>query len=332
MVIGSLLGAVGSTRLGPRWTVGVGLVVLGAATAAFGFAGSIELLDAARGIQGLGAGIVWSGILTWLIATAPDDRRGQVLGTAMGAAIFGTLFGPVLGTIGVAVGPQLAFSAIAVVAALIVVVVVRTPAPDRDPDLRTDWGRARGDRLLIGLVALSLLPGLTMGAINALVPLRLDAAGVSEAGVGAVFLVGALIAAAASPFVGRQSDRRGRVPLVTAGLAFAAPVVAALGIADSAWAIAALMIVAFGGVVTVFSVPLMALLSEVAQHAGLTAGPAAALINLTFAIGETIGAPTGAGLAEATSDAVPFVVLGALAAIATFLVAGPVRERVPRAA
>jgi MFS family permease len=326
MVIGSLLGAVGSSRFGPKRTVVIGLIVLGVASVAFGFSGSVELLDGTRALQGLGAGIVWSGMLAWLIAAAPEGRRGQVLGSAMGAAIFGTLFGPVLGTLGVAVGPQVAFSFTALMTGAVGVAVVRAPAPTRDPDLRSDWRRARRNGQLIGLTLLSLLPGITAGVINAVIPLRLDAGGVSEVAIGAVFLVGALVAALASPVAGRQSDRVGRVPLVVVGLGLGAPVLIALGLVNAPWVVAALVVVAFGCVVTLFSVPLMALLSQVAEAAGLTAGPAAALLNLTFAMGETIGAPSGAGLADATGDGMPFVVLGVVAGTAALLVAARVRE------
>jgi MFS family permease len=326
MVLGSLLGALGSSRLGPKRTAVLGLVVLAAASVAFGFSGSIVLLDGTRALQGLGAGVVWSGLLAWLIAAAPDDRRGQVLGSAMGAAIFGTLFGPVLGTLGVAVGPEVAFSFTALLTLVVGLAVVRLPAPARDPGVRTDWRRAGRDRLLIGMTLLSLLPGITAGVINAVVPLRLDAGGVSEAVIGAVFLVGALVAAVASPFAGRQSDRVGRVPLVVIGLGIGAPVLLALGLTDGVWAIAVLVVALFGGVVTLFSVPLMALLSEVAEAAGLAAGPAAALLNLSFALGETIGAPSGAGLADVSGDGTPFLVLAAVAAGCALLVATRVRE------
>jgi predicted MFS family arabinose efflux permease len=125
---------------------------------------------------------------------------------------------------------------------------------------------------------------------------------------------------------GRQSDRIGRVPLIVTGLGIGAPILLALGLVDAAWAIAVLVVVLFGAVVTLFSVPLMALLSEVAEGAGLTAGPAAALLNLTFAMGETIGAPAGAGLADASSDGTPFIVLGVIAGAAALLVATRVRE------
>jgi MFS family permease len=331
MLIGSLAGAYAAGRLGPRSTVVGGFGLLGAASVAFGFAGEVALLDASRAAQGFGAGLIWSGILAWLIASVPDDRRGGAIGAALGAAIFGTLFGPVLGTVAVAVGPAPAFGAIAACSAAIVVWVLRTPAPARQPDLASDWGRALRSRLLIALGVLSLLPGIIIGSLNTLVPLRLDGAGVSETLIGATFLLGALVAAATAPVVGRRSDRDGRVPLVVSGLVIGGPALVLLGLVGGPWPMGLLTIATFGIGVTLFSVPLMALLSEVSESAGLTAGPAAALLNLTFAGGETLGAPISAVGADVTSDGTPFVVLGVVALTAALLVARRVRDPRPPA-
>ncbi len=326
MVLGSIAGAGAAGRLGPRRTVVAGFVLLGAASVVFGLAGDAALLDAARAAQGFGAGLIWAGMLAWLIASAPDDRRGQVIGTAMGAAIFGTLFGPVLGTVAVAVGPALAFSAVAFCCAATIVWILRVPPPQRQPDLATDWGRALRSRLLLGLTALSLLPGIVIGGLNALVPLRLDASGWGEPAIGATFLLGALVAAGMAPVAGRRSDRDGRIPFVVAGLALTGPALLVLGLVSGPWLVALLTVGTFGVAVTLFSVPLMALLSEVAERAGLTAGPAAALLNLTFAGGETLGAPASAFGADRSADGVPFVVLGAVALVAAAVVARRVRE------
>ena len=48
----------------------------------------------ARFIQGIAGALIWSGALTWLITTAPPERRGSVIGTALGTAVAGALFGP----------------------------------------------------------------------------------------------------------------------------------------------------------------------------------------------------------------------------------------------
>src|SRR5215510_3174031 len=50
--------------------------LLGVSSLAFGFAEQIVLLDIARFCQGVAGALVWSGALTWLITTAPEENRG----------------------------------------------------------------------------------------------------------------------------------------------------------------------------------------------------------------------------------------------------------------
>jgi len=321
MVVGSLAGAAAASRRGPRQVVVAGFLLLALASVTFGLSRSAATLDASRAAQGFGAGLIWSGVLAWLLATAPDERRGRVIGNVLGAAIFGTMFGPVLGTGAAAVGPEIAFGLVAACAVGIAAWAARTPAPPRAPSLGTDWRAAARHGRLAWLTLLSLLPGIVIGATNALVPLRLDGDGWSDPAVGATFFVVSIVAAITSPVVGRFSDRLGRIPFVMLGLALAAPGLVLLGVVDAAWPTAVLTAASFGLAVTIFAVPLMAELSTVAETAGLTVGPAAALLNLTFAGGETIGAPVGALGADLTSDGVPFVVLGLIAAVALVAVA-----------
>ena len=62
-----------------------------------------------------------------------------------------------------------------------------------------------------------------------------------------------------------------------------------------------------------FYTPGMALLTHTAEHRGLDYGYAFALINLAWAPGQTIGSAAGGALAEATSDAVPYLLLSLVA-------------------
>ena len=75
----------------------IGLLVFAVSIVGFGFGTSIVTLDALRFLQGAGCGFIWGGGLTWVIAVAPRERRGEMLGSVIGAAIFGTLLGPILG-------------------------------------------------------------------------------------------------------------------------------------------------------------------------------------------------------------------------------------------
>ena len=82
---------------------------------AFAFADDIVVLDVARFVQGIGGAASWAGALGWLIGTAPRERRGQYIGTALAAAVAGALFGPVIGAAAGALGQEPVFGAVAVV-------------------------------------------------------------------------------------------------------------------------------------------------------------------------------------------------------------------------
>ena len=56
--------------------------------------------------------MIWSGALTWLITTAPAERRGSVIGTALGTAVAGALLGPALGALAAEVGTEPVFGAV----------------------------------------------------------------------------------------------------------------------------------------------------------------------------------------------------------------------------
>ena len=64
-----------------------------------------------------------------------------------------------------------------------------------------------------------------------------------------------------------------------------------------------------------FYTPGMALLTEAAEARGLDYGYAFALLNLAWAPGQSVGSAFGGALAEATSDAVPYLILSGLALV-----------------
>src|SRR4051794_33841025 len=96
-LVASLPAGFMAARLGPRRTLIAGLLLLGAASLAFGFGSHIALLDGARFVQGVGGALAWAGVMTWLIVPAPDSRRGAVFGDVLAIAIAGALLGPDLG-------------------------------------------------------------------------------------------------------------------------------------------------------------------------------------------------------------------------------------------
>src|SRR4026208_2270782 len=93
-----------AARFGPQRAALVGVSVTAVASFVFAFADDAWALGAARLLQGIGSALSWSGALAWLVAAAPRDRRGALIGTTMGAAVFGALIGPVVGAIATAAG------------------------------------------------------------------------------------------------------------------------------------------------------------------------------------------------------------------------------------
>ena len=67
-----------------------------------------------------------------------------------------------------------------------------------------------------------------------------------------------------------------------------------------------------GGPLTAFTIPAIAVVTDSAERVGVAIAMVTTMLNLAWALGETIGAPAAAGLSQATSDAVPLLVLAVL--------------------
>src|SRR5690349_130620 len=222
-LIGSIPAGWLAARIGVRKAILTGLSMMIVASVAFGFAQSIEVLDIARFVQGVGGAASWAAGLAWLMARAAGTRRAELIGTALSAAIAGGLLGPVLGTAASQTSPQLVFSLVAALGVGLAIWTLTEAAPR--PTGGHGFGAFRPalrDQSVLTGMWLTLLGALLFGTLAVLAPLRLDHLGASEVVVGAAFLLAAAIAASTSPIVGRITDRRGWRGLVMFGLAASA--------------------------------------------------------------------------------------------------------------
>ena len=313
-LLGALPGGLLAARIGVKRTVMAGLAGMGVSSLVFAFAGHIELLVAARFVQGWSGAATWAGALAWLVGAAPAARRGEMIGTALGAAIAGALFGPVLGGAAQLVSGEIAFSGVAVLALGLGAWAWATPAarPDAPGRLRDVGGALRDGRVRAGMW-LMVMPGLLFGTIGVLVPLRLDALGASGALVAGVWLVAAGLEAVVSPVVGRLSDRYGRLLPAAVALAGTIGVLVLLPLPDTVAVLVVVMLVA-APVIGILWAPASALLSDGAEAVGLDQALGFALLNLAWAGGQTLGSAGGGRLAEATSDAAAYAVLACVCA------------------
>ena len=311
-LIGSLPGGILAARAGPRPTVITGLALLGGSTIAFALLHDAASLDCARFVEGVGGACSWAGGIAWISAETPPERRGELIGRTLAAAIGGALFGPVIGTLATALGRPTAFGAVVVAAGALIVVCRGL----RSSHVTSEQGIAhvrsalsrRGIGSSMWLVA---LPAIASGVMSVLAPLRLHRLGASAAAIGATFLAAAVAEAFVSPLTGRLSDRRGRLLPLRVGLIATAGLLASFTLPRSALLLAAL-VVAVDGALGVFWAPAMAMLSETAERHALDQGLAAALMNLAWAAGQTLGSGLGGPIAGAAGDFAPAAIAGAL--------------------
>lgn len=303
-----------AASFGPRRTVVTGLLLLGFASVAFGFANQFLLLDGARFVQGGAGALIWSGALTWLVSASPPEKRGGVIGTALGMAVAGALFGPAIGALAATVGTEIVFSAVLVVAAALAILANRLPdveTPQRQ-SLREVFETILSRPILIATTFVAI-PSVMFGAVEVLVPLQIADLGGGHALIAGGFIAGAALEAVLAPIAGRYSDRAGRRMPFMVGLSICAVAMAAIAVGqEMSMVMTGLILTSLGGGIC-FS-PALTMLSEVAESSRLHQGFAAGLSNMAWASGQVVGGLAGGAAASVAGNAAPSLVIIALLA------------------
>jgi MFS family permease len=331
-LLGGIPGGIAAARFGPKHAVVGGLLLLGVASFAFALAGGELTLGAARFVQGFSSTVTWAGALAWVSSTAPREQRGEVLGIAFGAAVAGAILGPMFGGGAEAVGIRASFGALGLVALGFAALAVFGRSAPGEPLTADGVRRAFRDTRFIGGLWLNTLPAMLFGTLVVLAPLALDDAGWSTLMIATVFFVAGLVEVVLNPYLGRATDRHGRLLPIRIALVGSIAVALALAAASGPLLIAVLVgaaAITFGALYT----PGMALTSHRADSTGLAQGLAFGFMNSAWALGALIGPSLGGALAEASGDPAPYLVgagLCTLTLAATWRVAA--REMRPREA
>lgn len=304
-----------ASRFGPRRTVIWGLCALGFASLLFGLLKTAYPLDAARFIQGISGALIWSGALTWLINSYPEDKRGSVIGTALGTAVAGSLLGPVLGALAASIGTEVVFGSVLVVALGLAWVASREPdtvVRERQP-LREVLACLL-DRPLVEAAVFVGSPSLMFGAVDVLLPLRINALGGGHALIAGGFIGGAAIESVLSPVAGRLSDRVGRRAPYVLGMAICAIALVIFGLAGSLPVVIVALLLTSLGAGLCFA-PAMTLISDSAAASGLHQGYAVGVTNMAWAAAQVVGGVAGAAVAGVTGDAAPSIAIAVILAL-----------------
>ena len=224
-----------SDRVGRAPLMIGGLVVAGAAIAAFALPLSIGWLIGLRFIQGLGAAAFRPGARALVADLVPEGERGIAYGWLSGADTAGLIFGPALGGVLAVFGRAVVFEVTGLAMLLAAVVVafaldVRRPSSTAPPIARAATvgdTRRVGAAAVRGLVMLSIGIGFLYGIYNVVWSLFMKTIGATDWEVGLSFSLFALPLVLTAPVAGWAADRVDRRWLSagsTASTALIAPI------------------------------------------------------------------------------------------------------------
>jgi MFS family permease len=317
---GAFLGAVPSglvaARIGAKATALGGLVLLGGASILFGIAPNAAWLFVGRLLQGIACALAWTGGFAWLLAHTPSERRGGIVGVALAAAVAGALLGPAFGALAASIGTDTIFVSLAVLAVALAAWGVTLPGSPLEPVASLGvLRRALTHRDVLFSALMIVLAGFLLGVLSVLAPLHLAGLGWSSAGVGAIFVVTAAANTAVTPLLGRSMDRAGRIVPLRVVLALCCIGSLALGLPGGRLAYPAVVFAA-GAFYALLWTPPMVLLSDAVDRRGLGFVAGLVLMNLAWSPGQLVGSVFAGAVAQATSDAVPFLIASGLCLVA----------------
>lgn len=176
VMVGGSLG----DRFGRRRVFTLGIVLFGACSAACGFAPSVQVLIAARALQGVGAALLVPSSLAILGGAFPAAERGRAVGTWSALTSACTAVGPVLGgwLVQVLSWRAVFFLNLPIAAACLAITFASIPETRDEHDGKLDLpGTLAGTFGLAGLVfGLLRVPEVGWGRAEAFLPIAFGAA------------------------------------------------------------------------------------------------------------------------------------------------------------
>lgn len=277
-------------------------------------------LLAARFAQGAGSALYMTVAMGQVIAIAPRDHVGRLLAIYQGVILAGVSLGPAVGGMiagaGGIAGPFLLYAAFGLVGFVLALWILpaRGPRPvtaadevpvPRWPLLRDLLANRSFQVVCVGAFAVFAVRA---GIGNTLIPLfAAERFGFSEAAIGLLVTVGAFGNLAVLAHAGRSVDRSGRRAVLTRSMAVMAPLVAAMALVFSPWAlfVAAALVGAVKGYAGV--VP-GAVLSDLADER--VRGTAVGVQRTMTDLGLLAGPVAAGGLADGLGYSGAFLAVG----------------------
>lgn len=317
-------------HLGERTMYLAGLLVVAASTGACALATSYTQLLIFRGLGGVGSTMFTVSAFSLVFRLAPPERRGQVSGLFTGGFLLGGITGPALGGGLVAVDVRAPFVVYAVALVVATIVVGGLLARSGNVGVRPDSGAEpvftisaalRLPAYRAALVSSMATGWAVQGVRIALVPLFV-AVGLSLTPIwaGIALMVFAVADAVALFSTSGVSDRRGRRPLVLAGLTLVVVGTGGLAVAAASPATIGLMVLlvasAVGGAGAGLLQPAQGAAVGDLVGSARSGGPALSGFQMAADVGAILGPIVAGAIVEASSFATAFAVSAAIALLA----------------
>lgn len=293
-------------RIGRRWLMIFGGVVLALSTGLFLIADTYNELLLARLFQGLGAAATWTIGLAIIADLFNSGQRGKVMGFALSAIAFGTLLGaPIGGFLFDKVGYSMPF--IFALALIIIDIVLlffllkesKKNLGDKGAFIRFQDLKFIRDKRVLYILCVIVLCEFALMALEPTLPLYLsNKFQASPLEIGLIFAAATLAYGVGSPLVGSLSDHYKRSMLMRSGLIALAIFLPSLLIAQN---IIQLMILmgCIGASISLALTPTLPELSDIVEQHGSDAYAIAySLVNMFFAFSMLFGPLIGGFITE----------------------------------
>lgn len=293
--------AILTDRYGRRRVMLWGLLGLGLTTLVFAVSKQYWLLVLARFLQGAAGSATWLPGMALLADHFPSESRGRAMGTAFAAANLGFLIGPPLsGFLDQHAGPSAPFLLGAALVALDAagrVFLLPEAEPERGSRLPfRQLLSNRGIRVFAGAMALG---SCLWALMESVLPLDLDhRLGLSSSEIGLCFAAAALAHTFTSPWMGRLSDRIGRVRVLRMGLVLALVLLPLPGLLRQPWLVVAAMM-GLGSTASFIMSPCSPAVADQIERLGSQSFASAfSILNLAYSVGLMVGPLVGGALVQ----------------------------------
>ncbi|MBF0339001.1 MAG: MFS transporter [Nitrospirae bacterium] len=298
-IIASVPSGMMAERIGKKRMLTVATLIFATAPFLYLFVSNVWQLVMVRFYHGLATAIFMPVALS-MVSDVFDRERGEKIGWFSTSTLLGRFIAPMAGggIIGLmAFNPGMSYKTVyllcAFVGILSLITLLSIPGQARDAHKTVSWkdilGRLRQLLTVKGVIVTSVVEGAVLfsyGAFETFLPLYATSVGLTPYEIGAILSIQVISIALTKPFMGRFSDRHGRVPQIFVGAIVGAVCVYGFSLSDRFIPLLVLS-VSFGLSISVVTSATSALIADLSKRESLAS--AMGILASVMDIGHTTG-------------------------------------------